>query len=496
MASLRLRRSLVFSSSLLKYRPFSSIPLSNPDHHHHKSISSPPSLRSPHSLPPHSSLIQSLSFRFSSLSSSRRPNDADNEKISPDEILFPGCDYNHWLITMDFPKDPKPTPEEMVETYVQTLAKVVGSVEEAKKSMYACSTTTYTGFQAVMTEEMSEKFRGLPGVVFILPDSYIDPVNKEYGGDKYINGTIIPRPPPVQYGRSQGRYGDRNRNYDRARYDRPRDPMPAQQWNAPPNQGPVHMQQGNAPANQGSMHMQQGSAPPNQGSMHMQQGSAPPNQGSMHMQQGNAPPNQGSMHMQGNFPQSQNYVRGDGRNFAPSQNYGPPGQSDGRGYGPPPGRDSSPAGERRDFSPSGNRDYAFGGRDNYQGDRRPMPSYQNYNQGAPGNYVNQEHRDFSQGAPERGDYRNAGPSGDGEYRQGAGSGNGQSYTGTGDGQRFSQADYREGMEGDSRDFSPMGRRGTGQQMGSFTSVSWSGLGIEADGFAPCRVPGTLNRKSI
>lgn len=26
--------------------------------------------------------------------------------------------------------------------------------------MYACSTTTYTGFQAVMTEEESEKFRG------------------------------------------------------------------------------------------------------------------------------------------------------------------------------------------------------------------------------------------------------------------------------------------------------------------------------------------------
>ena len=34
------------------------------------------------------------------------------------------------------------------------------SVEEAKKKMYACSTTTYTGFQAVMTEEESEKFNG------------------------------------------------------------------------------------------------------------------------------------------------------------------------------------------------------------------------------------------------------------------------------------------------------------------------------------------------
>ena len=83
------------------------------------------------------------------------------------------------------------------------------SLEEAKKRIYACSTTTYQGFQAIMTEEESEKFQGncihsiycsynsqikydtdfsvivwtgIPGVVFILPDSYIDPQNKEYGG--------------------------------------------------------------------------------------------------------------------------------------------------------------------------------------------------------------------------------------------------------------------------------------------------------------------------
>ncbi|PVH65946.1 hypothetical protein PAHAL_1G109800 [Panicum hallii] len=99
---------------------------------------------------------------------------------------------------MEFP-DPKPSREEMIETYLQTLAKVVGSYEEAKKRMYAFSTTTYIGFQAVMTEEMSEKFRGLPGVVFILPDSYLYPETKEYGGDKYDNGVITPRPPPVHY---------------------------------------------------------------------------------------------------------------------------------------------------------------------------------------------------------------------------------------------------------------------------------------------------------
>ncbi|BBG96159.1 hypothetical protein Prudu_004883, partial [Prunus dulcis] len=60
--------------------------------------------------------------------------------------------------------------------------ELVGSVEEAKQKMYACSTTTYTGFQVVMSEEESQKFEGLPGVIFVLPDSYIDPQNKEYGG--------------------------------------------------------------------------------------------------------------------------------------------------------------------------------------------------------------------------------------------------------------------------------------------------------------------------
>nr|XP_048334860.1 multiple organellar RNA editing factor 1, mitochondrial-like [Ziziphus jujuba var. spinosa] len=99
-------------------------------------------------------------------------------EIGPDTILFEGCDYNHCLIVMDFPKDQKIPPEEMVPMYKETCAKGLNiSVEEAKKKIYACSTTTYVGFQAVMIEEESEKFH-----VFVLPDSYIDPQNKEYGG--------------------------------------------------------------------------------------------------------------------------------------------------------------------------------------------------------------------------------------------------------------------------------------------------------------------------
>ncbi|GJN39713.1 hypothetical protein PR202_gb28849 [Eleusine coracana subsp. coracana] len=97
-------------------------------------------------------------------------------------ILLPGCDYNHWLIVMEFPKDPAPTREQMIDTYLNTLATVLGSMEEAKKNMYAFSTTTYTGFQCTVDEETSEKFKGLPGVLWVLPDSYIDVKNKDYGG--------------------------------------------------------------------------------------------------------------------------------------------------------------------------------------------------------------------------------------------------------------------------------------------------------------------------
>ncbi|WKA00358.1 hypothetical protein VitviT2T_018718 [Vitis vinifera] len=348
--------------------------------------------------------LQSRPFRSSPiwLSSSRSFNN-QNEEIGPDTILFEGCDYNHWLITMDFPKDPKPTPEEMVETYVQTLAKGLNiSVEEAKLKMYACSTTTYTGFQAVMTEEESEKFRGLPGVVFILPDSYINPATKEYGGDKYINGTIIPRPPPVQYGRTGGRYGDRNRNTERPRYDRQGGPMPNRQGNPPYD-------------NRGSM-------------------------------QGDG----------GNYGAPQNYP--------PQQNYGPAGQ------GP---------------MPMSNRDYAHGGRDTYQGERRDtMPPYQgNYNQGQQGNYHPQERRDFSQGAQRnyappdqrdvRGDNRNYNPQHSGNYGQGTGgsygqgmgsgpSGYGQAQQGHGEGQRFSQVDQRNDMQDEQRNYPPTGNTNQGR----------------------------------
>lgn len=95
---------------------------------------------------------------------------------------------------MEFPENPKPSEEEMIAAYVKTLAAVVGryvmkiihlllllllgllvilisgvffffffciSEEEAKKKIYSVCTTTYTGFGALISEELSYKVKGM-----------------------------------------------------------------------------------------------------------------------------------------------------------------------------------------------------------------------------------------------------------------------------------------------------------------------------------------------
>ncbi|XP_066345868.1 multiple organellar RNA editing factor 3, mitochondrial-like [Miscanthus floridulus] len=132
-------------------------------------------------------------------------------------ILLDGCDYEHWLIVMEFPNDPKPSEEEMVAAYVKTLAAVLGSEEEAKKKIYSVCTSTYTGFGALISEELSYKVKGLPGVLWVLPDSYLDVPNKDYGGDLFVDGKVIHRP--------QFRFNERQqvRSKPRPRYDRRRE---------------------------------------------------------------------------------------------------------------------------------------------------------------------------------------------------------------------------------------------------------------------------------
>ncbi|KAJ4774991.1 multiple organellar RNA editing factor [Rhynchospora pubera] len=137
--------------------------------------------------------------------------------LSPSEMapLFPGCDYEHWLIVMDKPGGENATKQQMIECYVQTLAKVLGSEEEAKKKIYNVSCERYFGFGCEIDEETSNKLEGLPGVLFVLPDSYVDPEYKDYGAELLVNGEIVQRTPE----RQRRVEIQPQRNQDRPRYN-------------------------------------------------------------------------------------------------------------------------------------------------------------------------------------------------------------------------------------------------------------------------------------
>ncbi|KAG1355442.1 multiple organellar RNA editing factor 2, chloroplastic [Cocos nucifera] len=139
--------------------------------------------------------------------------------------LFPGCDYEHWLIVMDKPGGEGATKQQMIDCYIQTLAKVVGSEEEAKKRIYNVSCERYFGFGCEIDEETSNKLEGLPGVLFVLPDSYVDPENKDYGAELFVNGEIVQRSPERQRRVEPvpRRAQDRPRYNDRTRYVRRRE---------------------------------------------------------------------------------------------------------------------------------------------------------------------------------------------------------------------------------------------------------------------------------
>ncbi|KAB2047336.1 hypothetical protein ES319_A13G038000v1 [Gossypium barbadense] len=53
----------------------------------------------------------------------------NNSSRLPSVFLY-GRDSEHWLIILEFPERPKPLKEEMIDTYVKTLASVVGRGSE------------------------------------------------------------------------------------------------------------------------------------------------------------------------------------------------------------------------------------------------------------------------------------------------------------------------------------------------------------------------------
>ncbi|CAM8959040.1 unnamed protein product [Rhodiola kirilowii] len=80
---------------------------------------------------------------------------------SKETILLDGCDFKHWLVVLEKPEG-DPTRDEIIDSYIKTLAMVVGSEEEARMKIYSVSTRHYFAFGALVSEELSYKLKGIP----------------------------------------------------------------------------------------------------------------------------------------------------------------------------------------------------------------------------------------------------------------------------------------------------------------------------------------------
>ncbi|GAB2285718.1 hypothetical protein Dimus_020156 [Dionaea muscipula] len=142
---------------------------------------------------------------------------SDSSNRPPKEtILLDGCDFEHWLVVVE-PPDPQLVRDEIIDSYIKTLAQVVGSEEEARMKIYSVSTKHYFAFGALVSEELSYKLKELPHVRWVLPDSYLDVPNKSYGGEPFIDGKAVPYDPKYHelwlYNHQNSlRNNDRNRN--------------------------------------------------------------------------------------------------------------------------------------------------------------------------------------------------------------------------------------------------------------------------------------------
>ncbi|OQU89756.1 hypothetical protein SORBI_3002G259466 [Sorghum bicolor] len=140
----------------------------------------------------HEQLVRNNGPRHSSRNVARRENMQNIHNID-------GCDLEHWFVVMEPPPgdldDPDVPREEIIDSYIKVLSKVVGSEEKARQKIYSVSTRHYFAFGALVSEEISHKIKELPNVRWVLPDSYLDVDNKDYGGEPFINGQAVPYDP-------------------------------------------------------------------------------------------------------------------------------------------------------------------------------------------------------------------------------------------------------------------------------------------------------------
>ncbi|KAL2462468.1 Multiple organellar RNA editing factor 7 [Forsythia ovata] len=139
----------------------------------------------------HSSSLCHFSRRFFSADPDTPPCTQASSELPRVDSLVGGCDYQHWLVVMHPPPHNYPQRDQIIHRYITTLSMALGSEEAAKKSIYSVSTKYYYAFSCEVPENLTHEIKSLPGVKWVLPDSYLCPDENGYGGEPFVDGEVV-----------------------------------------------------------------------------------------------------------------------------------------------------------------------------------------------------------------------------------------------------------------------------------------------------------------
>ncbi|XP_030966804.1 organelle RRM domain-containing protein 1, chloroplastic-like [Quercus lobata] len=119
------------------------------------------------------------SFSSSSLCFSNKAS-ATSTTTPPALTSTPSSDNHHWMVLMEAPPQGVNSKPQVIEFYVKTLERVLGSEKDAQMCIYDASWDTHFGFCCDIDEETSRELAGLPGVLSVRPDPDYSSVKKDY----------------------------------------------------------------------------------------------------------------------------------------------------------------------------------------------------------------------------------------------------------------------------------------------------------------------------
>nr|QKY65171.1 chloroplast RRM domain-containing protein 1 [Passiflora pittieri] len=139
------------------------------------------------------SLSTSLSSRISCTPSATRTRATQTPTTSPPltSTVTDKSSCHHWMVLMDSPPHGVNSKPEIIDYYVKTLEKVLGSGKDAQMCIYDASVETHFGFCCDIDEEISRELARLPGVLSVRPDPDCTSGTKDYSSSSMQFGNLV-----------------------------------------------------------------------------------------------------------------------------------------------------------------------------------------------------------------------------------------------------------------------------------------------------------------